>query len=219
MDITYLGHSSFKLRGKNASVVTDPYSAKVGFPFPRVSADIITVSHQHFDHNNSSAVSSTSRREVPFEISQPGEYEVSEISVFGVKSFHDDKSGELRGENTIFVIKVDDITIAHLGDLGHKLADKQTEEIGEIDVLFMPIGGHYTIGPKVAAEVMSQLQPSIVVPMHYRTKKHDQKAFSSVLGLSDFLEEVGFDEVKPIEKLSLTKQQLPDEMEVMVMKA
>ncbi len=217
MDIIYLGHASFKLRGKNASVVTDPYDSKVGFPFSRISSDVVTVSHDHFDHNNFSAVSGTARREEPFVIAHPGEYEVAGISVFGIASYHDAKEGAERGVNTIFVLRVDDLNIAHLGDLGHVLTDQQTEEIGEIDVLLLPVGGVYTIGPKEATEVISQLQPSIVIPMHYKTKKHDLKAFKEVAEVDAFLREGGFDDVTPQEKLTMTRQQLPEELEVVVL--
>lgn len=219
MDITYLGHSAFKIRGKNASLVTDPYSSKIGFSLPRISADIVTVSHDHYDHNNHSAVSGTTRRKEPFVIKHPGEYEIAGISVCGIPSFHDAKDGSERGENNIYVIHVDQISIAHLGDLGEVLSDKQAEEIGEIDVLLTPVGGVYTIGIKEAIEVISQLQPAIVVPMHYKTKKHDEKSFKDLASLPDFLEEVGFEEVKPIEKLTLTRTQLPEEMEVVVLKS
>jgi len=217
MDITYLGHSAFKLRGRQASVVTDPYESAVGFSMPRVAADIVTVSHAHGDHNNVAAVAGTARRQQPFLIQAPGEYEVSGISVFGIRTFHDNTQGSERGNNTVYLIHIDELFVAHVGDLGHILSDKQVEEVGEVDVLLVPVGGYYTLDPKQAIEVVHQLQPSIVIPMHYNTGKHQQKTFSKVLGVDAFLAEGGFDSAKRLSKLTLTKSTLPDEMEVVVL--
>ena len=219
MDITYLGHSAFKLRGRQASVVTDPYESSVGFSMTRVAADIVTVSHAHGDHNNVAAVSGTARRQQPFLIQAPGEYEVSGISVFRIRSFHDNKQGVERRNNTVYLIHIDELVVAHVGDLGHILSDKQVEEIGEVDVLLVPVGGHYTLDPKQALEVVNQLQPSIVIPMHYNTDKHQQKTFSKVLGVDAFLAEGGFDSAKRLSKLTLTKSTLPSEMEVVVLQS
>lgn len=219
MDITYLGHSSFKVRGKQASVVTDPFAASVGFSMPRVSADVVTVSHGHHDHSHVVSVSGTARREVPFVIDAPGEYEISGISVFGVPTFHDQKKGSERGRNTVFVIHVDEIAVVHLGDLGHLLDDHQVEEIGDADVLCIPIGGVYTLDPKEALEVLSQLQPAVVIPMHYKTNKHNPKVFGELATIDEFLEEGGFEQAKREKKLALTKGSLPGEMEVVVLES
>jgi L-ascorbate metabolism protein UlaG (beta-lactamase superfamily) len=218
MDITYLGHSSFKLRGKQASIVCDPFDSSVGLPVPRVSADIVTVSHDHHDHNNVAAVSGTARREQPFVINAPGEYEVSGISIFGTRTFHDDEKGAQRGLNYVYVIEVDEVSICHLGDLGHVLSDKQVESIGEVDVLLVPVGGVYTIGPKEAIEVINQLQPSIAVPMHYKTERHDKKMFADLTQIETFLSEGGYDQAQRLKKISLTKATLPEEFEVVVLK-
>lgn len=217
MDISYLGHSSFKLRGKQAAVVTDPYESKIGFPFPRVSADIVTISHDHDDHNNAAAVLGTARRKEPFVIAAPGEYDVSGISVFGAGVFHDNEKGAKRGRNTIFSIQIDGVSVIHLGDLGHKLSEKKVEEMGEVDVVLLPIGGVYTIGPKEAIEVISELQPAYVIPMHYRTKKHNSKTFGELSTLEDFLKEGGFEQAERVKKLSVVKSGLPDEVEVVVL--
>lgn len=219
MNITYNGHASFKLRGKTAACVTDPFSSDIGFSMPRVSADIVTVSHDHRDHNDTGSVSGTARRDEPFVIKAPGEYEVLGVSVFGLPTFHDAKEGSERGKNTIFVIHVDGVSITHLGDLGHGLSNKQVEEIGEVDVLLVPVGGFYTIGPRKAVEVISQLQPSLVIPMHYRTKKHDDKTFGKLSKISDFLKEGGYDQAQTTDKLSVSKSSLPEEMEVVVLKS
>lgn len=217
MDVSYLGHSSFKIRGKGATLVTDPFDRSIGFPFPRTSADIVTVSHNHGDHAAVASVTGTSRRKQPFLINAPGEYEVSGISVFGISTFHDASQGSERGTNTVYTIHVDDLTIVHLGDLGHTLADPQIDEVGEVDVLLVPIGGVYTVGAKEAIEIISQLTPSIVVPMHYRTDKHDLKTFGALLPVESFLSEGGFDQAQRTAKLTLSKSTLPEEMEVVVL--
>ncbi len=216
MEITYLGHSSFKLKGKNGTVVTDPYSNEVGFAFPNTSADIVTTSHGHFDHNAHTQVKGTARREQPFIISYPGEYEVGGISVFGVSSFHDDKQGAERGENTIFTIFIDEIRVCHLGDLGHELSAAEIEEMGDIDVLLCPVGGFFTINPKTAVNLIHQLEPSYVIPMHYRTAAHG-KGFEEVKELEDFLKEYGVSPT-PQPKLNIEKNKLPlEETELVVL--
>lgn len=219
MDITYLGHASFKLRGKEASAVTDPFDSSIGFSLPRISADVATVSHSHEDHNNVRAVSGTSKRAKPFVIDAPGEYEVSGVSVFGTSTFHDAKQGSERGQNTVFVIQVDGVLVAHLGDLGHVLSDKQVEKIGAVDVLLIPVGGVHTIGPKDAITVISQLQPSIVVPMHYKTRDHNDRVFGELEEVDTFLGEGGYDQAQKLNKLPVTKASLPEEMGVVVLKS
>lgn len=164
MDITYLGHASFRIKGKNAAIVTDPYdSQKVGFKFPSgIEADIVTISHQHTDHNFADAVKNYSKV-----IAGPGEYEIAGVSIIGFPSFHDDKKGEERGKNTVFVFEIDDMRIAHLGDLGHELSSDTLEEMGSIDILMIPVGGKYTIDSQGAVKVMQSIEPSIILPMHY----------------------------------------------------
>lgn len=216
MDITYLGHSCFKLRSSNATVVTDPFDKSIGLALPRMSADVVTVSHEHDDHNNVKAVSGTARRNNPFIVNAPGEYEVVGVSVFGVPTFHDDKGGEERGPNIAYSIVIDGVSIVHLGDLGHTLTDAQVSELNGVDVLLCPVGGHYTIGPKQVGEIVSALEPSYLIPMHYQTNQHDKKMFEQVGTLEDFLKDFG-GEHKQMDKLSVTKNQLPEEMELVVL--
>lgn len=163
MDITYLGHSSFKLKGKQTSLVTDPYDADlVGLKFPKTDADIVTLSHEHDDHNKHAVVENVKKI-----ISGPGEYEIAGVSVIGIPSFHDAVKGEERGKNTIYVIEMDGFRICHLGDLGHPLSEAQVEDIGDIHILLIPVGGVYTIDSKVAANVSSDIEPKVIIPMHY----------------------------------------------------
>ncbi|OGV92761.1 hypothetical protein A3B57_01985 [Microgenomates group bacterium RIFCSPLOWO2_01_FULL_47_10] len=217
MDISYLGHSCFRLRGKTATVVMDPYSREVGFSLPGVTADIVTISHDHADHNAALAVKGTARRSEPFVISAPGEYEILGTSVFGVPSFHDSKNGQQRGKNVMFVVHIDGFAVAHLGDLGHTLSDKQIEELDGVDILLCPVGGEYTIDAKEAAEVINEIGPSYVIPMHFQTPKHDAKTFSKVAPLQTFLSYMGAVEAKRADKLTPSLLSMPEETEVIVL--
>lgn len=212
MEVKYLGHSGFRIKGKKTILVTDPYDPYIGFEMPKVSADIVTISHDHKDHNNVAAVGKTTRRE-PFIISGPGEYEILGVSVFGVSSFHDTKRGAERGKNTIYVINIDGMRLVHLGDLGHKLDDKQIEEVNGADILFIPVGGTYTIDTRMAVEVIGQIQPKIIIPMHYKVPG----LVFDLAPVDEFLKEMGV-EVKPAPKLTISKDKLPEERAVVVLK-
>ncbi|HEX9817674.1 MAG TPA: MBL fold metallo-hydrolase [Patescibacteria group bacterium] len=217
MTITYHGHSCFKLRGKTGSVVTDPYGDDVGFSLPSLSADLVTVSHDHHDHNQAHKIGGTARRNNPFIINQLGEYEVGGISVFGVKSFHDDQQGVERGANSIFTIAIDGVRVCHLGDLGHELTEEQVKQIGIIDVLLVPVGGIFTLNAKQAVAVTRALEPSFVIPMHYNTMEHNQEMFGQLQPVEDFLKEFGVDNVTKVDKLKIESDRLPEEIEVVVL--
>ncbi len=216
MTITYLGHSSFKLKGKKGTLVTDPYHEYVGFKMPTTSADIITISHDHKDHNAFEQITGTARRKKPFIIKEAGEYEVGGISVFGVPTYHDDQKGSLRGPNLVFTSLIDHVSVCHLGDLGHELTPTQLEAIGSIDVLLIPVGGVYTIDPKLATKLIHTLEPAYAVPMHYRTDKHDKKVFGDLATVDDFIKEYGA-EPQILGKLDLDKNNLPEETELVVL--
>jgi L-ascorbate metabolism protein UlaG (beta-lactamase superfamily) len=215
MEITYYNHSCFKLKGKNGTVLTDPYESSTGPSLPSLSVDIVTTSHGHPDHNALGKASGTARRPKPFIISEPGEYELGGISVFGIPSFHDDKEGAERGSNNIYSIFIDEVRVCHLGDLGHELSSAQIEEIGVVDVLLCPVGGFYTIDPKIAVKVIQQLEPYYVIPMHYKTSQHAD-TFKDVKTLEDFLKEYGSSPA-PQAKLSVEKNKLPEETELVVL--
>lgn len=211
MEITYLGHSSFKIKGKTATVVTDPYDAKCG-KFPKdISADIVSVSHDHTDHNQIKLVEGS-----PFIVSGPGEYEVKGVSIVGVASWHDDSGGSQRGPNTIYVVEVDGLKVCHLGDLGHKLEEKQLEEIGSIDIAMIPVGGIYTLDVKTAAEVAKAIDPWVIIPMHYQQPGLDDATFGKLAGVEAFLREMG-KQVAPIPKLVISRDKLPEETQVVVL--
>ncbi len=216
MDILYYGHSCFKLKGKQGTVVCDPFAEYVGWQMPSMSADVVTVSHHHEDHNAVTKVSGTARRQKPFVIDQLGEYEVGGISVFGVSSFHDSNQGVERGRNTIFTVLVDDILVCHLGDLGHELTAEQITAIGDVDVLLCPVGGVFTIDPALAVKTIQSLEPSIVIPMHYKTERHNPQVFSELKTVAEFCQEYGA-QPEPVAKLTLDKARLPEETELAIL--
>ncbi len=161
MDVTWLGHGCFRLRGRNAAVVTDPYPPAIGLRLSRMDADVVTISHDHENHSYTQVV-----REA-YEIRGPGEYEVAGVYVIGVPAFHDPEKGAKHGRNTIYLIEIDDVRICHLGDLGHGLGDAEAETVSSADVLLVPVGGRTAISAAEAAEVVRQIEPRYVVPMHY----------------------------------------------------
>jgi len=212
MDITWLGHSSFRLNGKTGTVVTDPYdSATVGLKFPPVSADIVTVSHQHDDHNNTKAV-----KDVRKVVDGPGEYEIQGISLIGISSFHDDEKGQKRGSNTIFVIEMDKLRLCHLGDLGHALEKKQLDLIGDIDVLMVPVGGTYTLNYKAAEEVTRKIEPRVIIPMHYKHPEMKSDLAGKLAPVEPFVTGMGA-KVKKESKLKLNLSSLPEDEQQIVL--
>lgn len=211
MDIQYLGHSSFRLKGKNATLVTDPYDESVGFKFPKVSADIVTISHGHDDHSKADLV-----QDVRHVFSGPGEYETQDVSIIGFPSFHDDKKGELRGKNTMFVIEMDGVRIAHLGDLGHKLTEKTLDKMGEIDVLFIPVGGHYTIGPEEAVSVAQSFESNIIIPMHYQMPELNKEIYKDLVNADEFVTKLGLS-VKKESKLSVKAGTIDEEQQIVIL--
>lgn len=166
MQIQWLGQSCFKLQTKHQdqdiTIITDPVGESIGIKMGKHHADIVTISHQHDDHNNLDAI-----KDDPFVIDHPGEYETKGIFVYGIPSYHDDKQGAERGLNTMYYIKAEEMHILHLGDIGHPLTDDQLERISKVDILFIPVGGTYTINADKAIEIIGQLEPRIVIPMHY----------------------------------------------------
>ncbi len=189
--------------------MTDPYDEKVGFKFPRgITADIVTVSHDHNDHNQAQLVKGVKKV-----VAGPGEYEVGGTSIIGIASFHDDQKGSLRGPNTIYVIEIDGMRLVHLGDLGHTIKTKRAETICEVDILMIPVGGEYTIGPKQAVEVVASLEPKVIIPMHYQTQGLDPSIFGKLVPVEDFVNSM---EVKSerVEKLKISASDLPQEEQV-----
>lgn len=204
-----MGHASVKLKGKSATVVTDPYGDMAG-KFPKgVEADIVTVSHDHGDHNEVANV-----KNQKLNITYPGEYEVAGVSVIGIPSFHDEKEGAERGKNIIYVIEMEGLRIAHLGDLGTKLTTEQLEEMGSIDIVMVPVGGYYTIDAKTAAEVVKQIDPWVAIPMHYQDVELKKEVFEKLTGVEEFLKAIDKPNVEPIAHYVITADRLPSEFNV-----
>lgn len=211
MDITYFGHSCFKIRGSRGAVVTDPFQSSIGYAPPRVTADICTVSHDHPGHNNVKVL-----RGKPFVITGPGEYEIKGIFVFGFPSYHDRRKGRERGRNTIYTFEIDGINVCHLGDLGHVPDQATLEAIGDVGVLLIPVGGKVTLTAAMAAEVINLIEPRVVIPMHYATKEY--RGETKLDPVRKFLKEMGVqDRRREEDTLRLTPSSLPDETEVIVL--
>jgi L-ascorbate metabolism protein UlaG (beta-lactamase superfamily) len=208
MDINWLGHSCFRIRGSHATIITDPYPPSLGYSLGKPTARIVTVSHQHPGHSYVQGIGGE-----PKPVSGPGEYEISGVLIIGIATFHDGEKGRKRGRNTVYLIEVDDIAVCHLGDLGHVLTAEQVEELGDVDVLLLPVGGVSTIDAPMAAEVVRQLEPKAVVPMHYKTE-----ALSWELEpVGRFLKEIGVEKVVSQPKLSFTKSSLPASTQVFLL--
>lgn len=203
MEVTYLGHSSFKIKSKSATVITDPFDPQmVGFKYPAVEGEIVTVSHKHPDHSFVEKVSGVKKV-----FDGPGEYEIGGVSIIGYRSFHDGKNGEERGRNTIYVIEVEGLRIAHLGDLGHPLSDDLVGEMGSIDILMVPVGGVYTITPKEAVDICSKIDPYFIIPMHYKDTGINEKEFGSLEPKETFLRDMGLT-VEVLPKFTLKKEDI-----------
>lgn len=202
MQIQFFGQSCFRLRGKESVLVTDPYESSVGLKLPKLSADIVVVSHEHKDHNFIEAVIRSEHRPEPFIIRGPGEYEVNGVFILG-----------LAGKNTIYSIKMDGLNLVHLGDLGHPLNDDQLEKINGVDVLFLPVGEVYTLGVKEAIAEVAKIEPKIVIPMHYQLSGLK----FNLAPVENFLEQMGNQEIKPIPKLLVSEETLPGETEIVVL--
>lgn len=209
MDITWLGHSCFLIRGKEKTIITDPYHPDLGYRLGEPEADIVTISHSHPGHSYIEGVAND-----PRQIRIPGEYEIGGTFITGVASFHDNKKGEIRGRNTIYVIEMDGVTLCHLGDLGHPLESHLIEELGDIGVLFLPVGEVSTIPIDTAMEIVRQLEPPIVVPMHYKTE-----AFTGNLSpVSKFLDTMRIKDLEARPKLSITSSSLLGSTQIVVLK-
>ena len=205
MDIGWLGHSCFKIRGRHATIVTDPYSPDSGYSLGKPAARIVTVSHEHPGHCYVEGVGGE-----PKPVRRPGEYEISGVLIIGIATFHDAEEGGKRGRNTVYLMEVDEVSVCHLGDLGHVLTTEQIEQIDNVDVLLLPVGGVSTINAPAAAEVVRQLEPNVVVPMHYKTAALNRE----LAPVERFLKEMGLREVTSQPKLSFTKASLPSSTQV-----
>jgi len=212
MVITWYGQSCFKIQSGETVLITDPFDKSIGLTPPRGQANIVTVSHHHYDHDNIETFSAAN----PFIIDGPGEYEVKGVNVAGVVTFHDEKEGKERGANTVYVIEMEGIKICHLGDIGQaKLTNAQLEIIDGVDILMIPVGGIYTLNPEDVPDLINQIEPKIVIPMHYKISGLAIK----LEGIEPFLKEMGISKFQAVDKLTVKKKELPEEeTQVIVMK-
>jgi len=189
MIIQYYGHACFKLTTKPAGrgqedvvIFVDPFEKSIGLRPPQGQADLVLVTHQHHDHNNVEALKGD-----PYIIDIPGEYSVKGVNIVGIKSYHDKKEGAERGTNTIYVLEAEEMRICHMGDQGCAPTEKQLEEINGIDILMIPIGGRYTLDGVEAVDIIKKIEPSVVIPMHYKMNGStmdidNEKKFCSEIG-------------------------------------
>lgn len=216
MQISWFGQSFFQIiavRGKEGEIkiIIDPFNEALGLKIPSLEGDVLLSTHDHSDHNNTKAVQGS-----PFLITGPGEYEIKDVFIQGIPAWHDNSQGGERGKVTIYTILAEEIKICHLGDLGQReLTDEQLEEIGEIDILMIPVGGIYTISAKEAAKVISQIEPKIVIPMHYQLPKMKVK----LEVLDKFLKIMGIRTPETFKKFSIKKKNFPQEgMKIIVLR-
>jgi len=213
MKIQYLGHSCFEIKNREVSVITDPYDTKmVGLKFPKTEADIVTVSHQHPDHNFVAGVGVS-----PVVFDYPGDYEAKGVKIFGFQSWHDKSQGSERGENIIFKIIMDGIIVTHLGDLGEMPSRELLDELEDTDILLVPVGGTFTINTAEAAEVVKTIKPAVTIPMHYQVSNLNPEQFGSLTGVEEFLKLMGKEGLTPITKFEAKSEEELPENEVVLL--
>ena len=212
MVITWLGQACFKIQSGDQVVVIDPFSKEIGLTPPRFKSDVVLITHDHYDHASAETLAGE-----PFVVKTPGEYETGGIYVQGIETFHDNTHGKERGMNTIYKIEMEEIRVAHMGDFGEdEIRDETIEELGDVDVLLIPVGGKYTIDAEAAARVVKQIEPRFVIPMHYKIPGLK----IALNGVEEFLKEMGAIKTEVQEKLVLKKKDLGEDekAEVVVLK-
>jgi L-ascorbate metabolism protein UlaG (beta-lactamase superfamily) len=210
VEITWLGHACFRIKGSQAIVITDPFPPDLGYSLGNQSANVVTVSHDHPSHSYVQGIKGE-----PRVVRRPGEYEIAGVLILGLSTYHDSVKGQTRGKNTIYLMEIDGVAVCHLGDIGHILGDDAIEEMGNVDILLLPVGGASTIGPSMAAEIIRKVEPKVVIPMHYKTPsiKRDLEP------VENFLKEMGAAAVEPRSKLNISKSNLPISTQVYVLTA
>ena len=206
--IRWHGHSCFEITN-DVTLVTDPHDGKsIGIPHPDVTSDIILVSHNHYDHNSVESVVKEKSVVVMDETAKI----VSGVRIKGIRSFHDENDGRKRGSNLIYLFSMDDIAFCHLGDLGHLLDEDAVQQIGNVDILFTPVGGNFTIDSAKAWEIISSIKPRIVVPMHY---KFDGLSLP-INEVDSFLEKSNFKILHVGNEVHIGRGDLPSDFEIWV---
>jgi L-ascorbate metabolism protein UlaG (beta-lactamase superfamily) len=209
MEITWYGHACFRLKSRDAVVVTDPYDTSLGLGLPPLKADLVTISHDTPHHNYTAGVKGDF-----MVIDNPGEYEIKGVFVTGIH-IAPPKGAKTPAQNNVFVIYIEDLAICHLGDLNHVPTQKQVEDMGDIDVLLAPVGGNSALKANQAAEVISLIEPRIVIPMHYQLPN----LTVTLDPVSSFLKEMGLTKADTVETLKLAKANLPEETQIVLLEA
>ena len=208
MDISWLGHSCFRIRGSQGIIITDPFPPGLGYTLGKQTARIVTVSHNHPSHSYAQGIGGGPRI-----VAGPGEYEIADVFIIGIPTFHDNEQGSKLGRNTVYLMEIDGISVCHLGDLGHILSADKVGLMDKVDVLMIPVGGVNTLNATMAAEVVRQIVPKIVIPMHYKTPVIKRELDP----LEKFLKEMGVMSVKPQSRVSVSHSSLPLTTQVVVL--
>lgn len=212
MEITWYGLSCFRLREGGVTVVCDPFEKSIGLQLPRIRADIVTISHDRPGHNAVDRLTGD-----PKVISGPGEYEVKNVFVTGLNTYHKNGSAEKPERNVAYFFDFDGLVVGHLGDLGKVPSQTQVEEVGDIDVLLVPVGGGEVLDASKAAEVIGLLEPRILIPMHYQHPGLSGQIFGTLDPVDKFLKELGITDPTETDSLKITKSGLPEETQVMLL--
>lgn len=205
MLIKWLGHACFFCEGDGVRLLNDPFDKDMGFPLPAEEADIVTVSHDHYDHNDVEIVPGQ-----PVVVREPGVHVVNGFKIEGHSVFHDEERGAKRGKNTVFLWEMEGVRVCHMGDLGHVLETSDIQALGRVDLVMIPVGGIYTVNPEGALEVVKQLSPKIVIPMHYHSP-----AMPMLEQVDKFTRY--FSRVRYEKRLLIAGENLPREQEVVVL--
>lgn len=207
-EIRWFGHNCFRIRAKEATVLTDPVGKRTGYSLPKQAVDIVTLSHEHAGHVNLEAVKPGFKM-----ISGPGEYEMNDTFITGIRTYHDKQQGAELGYNTVYLIELENLKFGHLGDLGHQLSDSLIEQYGSVDVLFVPAGGGPVLPPSEMAELIANISPKMVIPMQYRTTRGDAERDE----VAPFLKHLGVEAPQPVEKLVIKPSDLTEQMQVVLL--
>lgn len=206
MIVKWRGHASFLIQTANNKIITDPFDEKLGYPLSLSEADIVTCSHNHWDHNGVETIQGQ-----PEIIRGTNTYDANGVFIQGFHSYHDNNMGKDRGSNTIFKITTENISILHCGDLGHVLSAKQSQDIGVVDILMVPVGGKFTVDAAGAHEIVRMLAPRIVIPMHYYTPHLSFK----LTPVEEFAS--GYDRVIKKPFLEVKKESLEGDMKIIIL--
>lgn len=208
-EFRWFGHTCFRIRAREATILTDPVGRSTGYALPRnTTADVITISHE-----GSGAVTLDGLKTEATILRGPGEYEVHEVFVTGIRTFQDAERGAKRGYNTVYLIEVEGMVICHLGSLGHVLTEEQAEAMTNVDILLVPVGGEPTLEPSVAAEIVARIEPKLVIPMRYATSHGDRE----LKGIEPFCKELGVDLPVPEERLTIRQSELGETVRVIAL--